>query len=86
MRDSPECYSCNQEAEVKRLREELAYWKDDAGPWVAEVERLRAQVGRLRKAVTWLTGALPDDSEFDWERARSAVVLEDTGESGPATV
>jgi hypothetical protein len=54
----------------------------------AENERLRRHVGRLRKAVTWLVGALHEETHGHypaddgacsaWECQRARVVLDET--------
>lgn len=72
--------------ENERLRAGTDHANEDCVPkW--EYERLRAQVGRLRKAVTWLMGALHEETHerdiiipdcMEWECQRARVVLDDT--------
>jgi predicted RNase H-like nuclease (RuvC/YqgF family) len=73
------------EAEVERLREQMEMLRRGFDDERAENERLQRQVGRLRKAVVWLRGALHDEAHEGfhddcevWECQRARAVLEET--------
>lgn len=77
------------EAEVERLREDIALSALAAGHDQAENERLRRTNSRLRKGITWLAGALHEDEDHleatfrdcgYWECMRAKAVLDETKE------
>lgn len=79
-----------KEVELERLRAE---WEDEhlrAEGYRWERDRLQAVNSRLRKAVTWLKGALHDESPEHtgphdtcetWECIRARVVLKETADT-----
>ncbi len=59
---------------------------DLANDYKGTIQRVESELGRLRKAVTWLVGALHDDANhegphdecMEWECQRARTVLEET--------